>query len=294
MALPDLSVVILNYNAAADVHRCLNALPAACAGLAYETVVVDNASPRPGIDRVAAAFPNVRLIRRRTNDGFSVGYNAGIRAAQASYVLILNPDTIAQPQSATTLLAYARAHQEIGVLGPRLINEDGTLQLSCRRYPDLATSLFNRSSLLTRLWPENRISASYLMSDWDHASVADVDWLSGAAMLLQRDRFFALGGFDEGYFFTMEDVDLCRRMHVVGARVVYFPHATIMHRIGRSARTAPNRVILARHQGMWRYYRTYLGGGAARNAAVAAGIAARCGATLLAANGRRLMRSIPR
>lgn len=289
MSLPDLSVVILNYNAAADLRRCLRALPAACAGLAYEPIVVDNASPRPGIERIAAGFPDVRLIRRRVNGGFSVGYNTGIRAARAPYVLILNPDTEPEPASAGTLLAHALAHPEIGVLGPRLVNEDGTLQLSCRRYPDLWTALFNRHSLLTRLLPANRRSAAYLMSDWDHTTVADVDWLSGAAMLLRRDRFLELGGFDEGYFFTMEDVDLCRRMHAAGARVVYDPHATVMHRIGGSARTAPGRVILARHRGMWRYYQSYLRGGVLRDTAVAAGIAARCAALLAVVQGRRLI-----
>jgi GT2 family glycosyltransferase/glycosyltransferase involved in cell wall biosynthesis len=273
---PDLSIVILNYNAAEHVRTCLRSLPAGCAGLATDVVVVDNASPRPGIERVATDFPDVRLIQRRHNGGFAAGVNTGIRAARADAILILNPDTTLAPGAATRMLGYLRAHPGVGVLGPRLLNTDGTLQLSCRRFPSFSTALFNRHSLLTRLWPRNRFSTSYLMSDWDHATTGDVDWLSGAAMLLNRAALDRVGLFDERYFFEIEDVDLCRRMHAAGYHVVYLPDAAVTHHIGASSRTAPVRVILARHAGMWRYYRTYLRGSLLVDALVGAAIAARC------------------
>jgi GT2 family glycosyltransferase len=130
------------------------------------------------------------------------------------------------------------------------------------------------------------------MSDWDHEGVRDVDWLSGAAMLLNGEALARTGPFDERYFFEIEDVDLCRRMHAAGYRVVYLPEATVTHRIGASSRTLPNRVILARHAGMWRYYRRYLRGSLALDAVTGAAIAARCGVLLARANGVRAMRRL--
>lgn len=287
MTVPDLSVVILNYNTAEHVRACLASLPAGCDGLRYEVIVVDNASPRPGIDAAVAAHPGVRLLKRRRNGGFSAGINTGLRAARAEAVLILNPDTTLASGAAASMLCFLRAHPEIGVLGPRILNEDGTLQLSCRRFPTFAAAAFNRNSLLTRLLPRNRFSSTYLMSDWDHGSTGDVDWLSGAAMLLNRAALERVGLFDERYFFEIEDVDLCRRMHAAGYRVVYFPDAEVTHRIGASSSTLPNRVILARHRGMWLYYRSYMRGGPVLDALTGAVIAGRCLLFLGRANGRR-------
>ena len=289
MSGPRLSVVILNYNAAEHVRRCLTSLPAACAGVDYETIVVDNASPWPGIDAVTAAFPGVRLIRRERNDGFSAGINTGLREARGEAMLILNPDTTVAAGAAAAMLGYLREHPNVGVLGPRMLNEDGTLQLSCRRFPTFSVVLFNRQSLLTRLLPGNRFSTDYLMTDWNHDTVRDVDWLSGAAMLLNRAALTRVGLFDERYFFEIEDVDLCRRMHAAGYRVVYFPHAEVTHRIGASSRTAPTRVILARHAGMWRYYRSYLRGNPALDALTGAVILGRCVFFLTSSSLRRLV-----
>ncbi len=293
-AIPDLSVVILNYNAAEHVRRCLASLPAGCEGLTYETIVVDNASPRPGIEGVVAACPGARLIKRSRNDGFSIGINTGLREARAGAILILNPDSTLAPGAATAMLRHLRVHPEIGVLGPRILNEDGSLQLSCRRFPDFSVALFNRNSLLTRILPGNRFSTGYLMSDWDHAEVKEVDWVSGAAMLLNAEALAQVGLFDERYFFEIEDVDLCRRMHAAGYRVVYFPHAAVTHRIGASSRTAPNRVILARHAGMWRYYRTYMRGGPLLDALTGAVILVRCTLFLTYANALRFLLGLVR
>ena len=168
----DLSVVIVNFNALPHVRRCLASLREGAAELRWEAVVVDNASRERGVEALAEEYRNVRVIRRATNGGFAVGGNAGIRAARADTVFLLNPDTVVRPGAAGELLRYLRAHPDIGVLGPRLENPDGTLQLSCRRFPSFWSGLFNRYSLLTRLAPRNRLSASYLMTDWDHASPA--------------------------------------------------------------------------------------------------------------------------
>lgn len=297
---PQLSVVIVNYNSVAYTRRCLASLAAGAAGLRWEAIIVDNASPRRGVEGLAGEFASVRVIVRRTNGGFAVGANTGIRAARAATILLLNPDTVVRPGAVTTMARYLDQHPDVGVLGPRIENPDGTLQLSCRRFPTLSAALFNRYSLLTRLLPRNRFSASYLMSDWDHTSARAVDWLSGSAMLLPRAALAHVGLFDEGFFFTAEDVDLCRRMWDAGWRVVYLPEATVVHQIGGSSATLPNRVVIERHRGMWRYYRKHLQPSREASAgrwvaavsgmAVAAGISARCLAQLALVNVARSRR----
>lgn len=286
----DISVVIVNFNALAHVRRCLGSLEAGAGGVRWEAVVVDNGSREPGIETLARDVPTVRVLRRAVNGGFAAGANTGIRAARAPIVFLLNPDTAVHPGAAARLLRFLRDHPDIGILGPRLENPDGSLQLSCRRFPTRWSGLFNRYSLLTRLFPRNRWSAAYLMTDWDHTAVRDVDWLSGAAMMIPKQALERAGLFDEGYFFAIEDVDLCRRMHAAGLRVVYHPGAAVTHRIGASSATAPNRVVVARHRGMWRYYRAHMRGGPALNALTGAAIVARCLVQLALVNVARIGR----
>lgn len=297
MEQPELTVVIVNYNALAHVRRCLASLVGGAEGVRWDAVVVDNASRERGVQRLEGEFPNVRVVRRAANGGFAVGVNAGVAATTAPVVMLLNPDTVVRRGALASMLRHLREHPDIGVLGPRIENPDGSLQLSCRGFPTFWTGLFNRYSLLTRLAPGNRHAADYLMTDWDHGSVRDVDWLSGAAMMIPKETFARAGAFDEAYFFAVEDVDFCRRVHDAGLRVVYFPEAVITHAIGGSSRTAPNRVVLARHRGMWRYYRRHLRPhttgvpGRLVDAAAAAGIIGRCTAQLVVVNGARALDS---
>lgn len=284
---PELSVIILNYNAAPLVDACLRSLAAGCMGVRHEVIVVDNASRLGDVAAVVRGFPGVRLIQRRRNGGFAAGMNTGLRRAAAPYALILNPDTVVAAGAARRLLDYATAHPAVGILAPKLLNPDGSVQLSCRRFPTFATALFNRNSALTRLLPGNRYSRAYLMTDDDHTHTRSVDWVSGAAMLLNMAALHQTGPFDARYFFEIEDVDLARRMQRAGYEVVYFPDAVVTHLIGASSRTRPNRVILARHSGMWRYYRTYMAGNFVQDAAVGAAILLRCAALLVRENVRQ-------
>ncbi len=293
MAAPDVTVVIVNYNSLVDVRRCLASLrDGGARSVSWDAIVVDNASAEPGVAALAGEFEHVKVIRRATNGGFAVGANTGIRAAGAPLVLLLNPDAVVLPGAVAALRDYLAANPDAGIVAPRVEDPDGTLQLSCRRFPTFWAALFNRYSLLTWLLPGNRQSSAYLMTDWDHGSTRDVDWVSGAAMLIPRTALDRVGLFDEGYFFAIEDVDLCRRMHDAGLRVLYHPAATVRHRIGGSSRSAPVRVVLARHRGMWRYYKRHLRGGALLDGLTAAGIALRCGVQLIPAlaAARRLPR----
>lgn len=280
-----MSAVIVTYNSRAHVPACLDSLRAHCPDA--EVVAVDNASADGTPELIARDYPWVRLIARTTNAGLSAGVNEGVAASGGSCVVVLNPDVRFDHDVLSPLAAYLREHADVGVVAPKLLDDDGTLQLSCRAFPGYSTAFFNRYSALTRLFPGNRASSRYLMSDFDHASVRDVDWLSGAALMFPRALFDVLGGWDAGFFLFNEDVDFCRRVHDAGYRVVYDPEVAVYHRIGISTSAAP-RVIIERHKSMWRYYRKHLRGNFLRDAVTGAGIATRCGYVLAMSGARKL------
>ena len=275
MGRPSLSVIYVNYESLTHLKRSLDSLLPQAEATGSEVIVVDNASRENVLPALGRSYPTVRAMRRSRNGGFAVGANEGARLATGAALLFLNPDTQVEPDALRCLLTALHSEENIGIVGPKLVNPDGTLQLSCRSFPTLWTGLFNRYSLLTRLLPGNRFSRSYLLSGWQHDTAKDVDWLSGAALLIRRDVFDAAGGWDEGYFFAIEDVDLCQKVHKLGKRVVYEPGAVVEHRIGGSSSRIPLRIIIARHRGMWRYYRRYLRGGSMHQLAVAVGIGGR-------------------
>jgi N-acetylglucosaminyl-diphospho-decaprenol L-rhamnosyltransferase len=282
-----LSVVIVSFNAREPLRRCLTTLFEHQSG-DFEVIVVDNASADGSPDLVTSDFPGTCLIRNATNEGFAVAANIGARAANGDVILFLNPDSELQDDAFSAPADYLRSHPDVAVLGIKVLNPDGTLQLSVRRFPGLQTALFNRYSLLTRLWPNNRFSRSYLMSDWNHGDISDVDWVSGACLMTTRAVIDRIGYFDEGYFWGFEDVDFCKRAHDAGLRVVYYPHTSVIHAIGASARTVPTRALIARHKGMWRYYKHHLCSNVLLDAAVLLGIAIRCGFFVLSSQLKRM------
>jgi GT2 family glycosyltransferase len=222
-----------------------------------ETVVIDNHSQDGTPERLARDFPTVRQIVNSENVGYARAVNQGIRATTGEFVLILNPDCELRPGAVEALFQFLRDHPLSGIVGPKILNADGSLEFSARAYPDHLTFLFNRYSLLTRLFPDNPFSRRYLMTDWNHASTRDVDWLSGACLMVRRRAISHVGGMDESFFMFNEDVDWCRRMNHAGWTVTYVPEAVAVHHIGASRSRVDPRIIYARHQGMIHYFRKH-------------------------------------
>lgn len=281
----DVSVVIVTYNSRATLPATLDSLLTHMNSSTCEIVVADNASTDDTSDFVAQQYPSVKLVRRTTNGGLSAGINDGVAASTGAYIAVLNPDVRANSDVLRPLAEYLREHAATAIVAPKLLNDDGSVQMSCRAFPGYSAALFNRYSLLTRLLPRNRYSSAYLMSDFDHSNVREVDWVSGAALMLPRAVFDEVGGWDAGYFMFNEDVDLCRRVRDAGYSVVYNPTVALYHTIGVSVSASP-RLVIERHKSMWRYYRKHLRGGRMRDAVTAAGIGARC-ITILGANSLR-------
>ncbi len=280
----DVSVIIVTYNSGDVLARCLDSLRAHTSGVLFEIIIVDNASRDRTWLGVAENDPRVRILHLSRNGGLSAAINAGVAASSSTYIMQLNPDTHINHDALALLVTYLREHPDVGVAAPRLLNDDGSLQLSCRAFPGYATALFGRYSLLTRLWPGNPISKRYLMTGFDHSRAADVDWVSGAAFMFPRATHDQIGGWDPGFFLFSEDVDFCKRVHEAGLRVVYVPDATVFHTIGISERPS-TRAIIERHRSMWRYYRKHARKTPLQDIFTAPAIAIRCTFAL----GRRLL-----
>jgi GT2 family glycosyltransferase len=252
----DLSVIVLNWNTKVETRACLESILGQAFKHEVEVIVADNASSDGSREMLATEFPQVRVVAHSTNLGFCAGNNRAVPGTKGRYVLFLNSDTVITEGAFDAMLDFADENPDIGILGPKLLNEDGSLQYSCRRFPNLGAGFF-RNTPLGRLFPNNRFTQDYLMTDWDHASVRDVDWVSGAALMIRRDALEKTGGFDEGFFMYCEDVDLCYRVHEMGMRVVYFPFAVIYHIIGRSTNQVPTRMTYAFHRSMYRFYKKH-------------------------------------
>lgn len=250
----DLSVVILNWNARDFLLDCLRSIQAHPTRAKVEVLVVDNGSYID--DSVAAArknFPDVPVINAGRNLGFARGNNVGLRAAQGRYVLFLNPDTIVHQGAFDALVEWMDAYPRAGAAGPKLLNPDGSLQTSCRGFPSPGVGLF-RNTPLGRIFPHNPWTRDYLMGDFSHEKPAQVDWLSGAALVLRREALEEIGDWDEAFFMYCEDVDMGRRLADAGWERWYVPDAVITHRIGGSSDWAQGAMIRQHHGSMLRYW----------------------------------------
>jgi GT2 family glycosyltransferase len=223
----EVSVCIANWNCRELLRGCLESLHDRPQGVHLETIVVDNASADGAADLVAEEFPEVVLVRNAANLGFARANNQAARKARGRYLFFLNNDTVVPPGTLRRLLEYAQAHPEVGMLGPRLRGADGQFQVSYRQRPTVGT-LLHRTSLLRWTGLLRGAYRSYRRQEFDPTATRAVDVLMGAAVLLPRERFFALGGWDEDFAFGGEDLELSTRVNRQAA-VVYLAQAEILH-----------------------------------------------------------------
>ena len=226
------------------------------ARLAVEIIVVDNASGDGTAQMVRERFPPVHLIANASNRGFAAANNQGLAVASGRHVLFLNPDTLVHPGALAAMVGTLDADEKIGACGPQLLNADGSIQPSARRFPDYGALLHQYTPLrLLRLC--RGAYRRYKMADFDFSSAADVDSLMGAAMCVPRRVLEKVGAFDERFFVYLEEVDLCRRIREAGYRVRFEPAGRITHLGGVSAASATASLFFCRS--LFRYIRKYHG-----------------------------------
>jgi GT2 family glycosyltransferase len=245
------TVVIVGYRAYAELEQCLASLSSHEPTLAV--VVVDHDADEPRGRALAARFPQVLYLPRRANAGFAAGVNHGAQHAGRGPLLLLNPDcTLHQPVSGA-LAAVLAQHATVGIVGGRIREADGRLQASARKFPDATTALGGRTSWLSRVAPGNPLTRRNLTTA-PEAGVTKVDWVTGAFMLIRRETFDAVGGFDEGFFLYWEDADFCKRAAGLGWWTLYAPVAEVVHLTARASAHAPLRSLAAFHRSAFRYY----------------------------------------
>jgi N-acetylglucosaminyl-diphospho-decaprenol L-rhamnosyltransferase len=230
----------------------------------------------------------VRLVGLPTNTGFAVAANQGARTAAANVLLFINPDCLVAPGFLDPLLHELGSHPRHAAVAPCVINEDGSPQGNARGDPTMLTGLFGRSTLLSRLFPSARLTRRNVMvpvAPQERQSAASVDWVSGSCVLVRRNAFDEVGGFDERYFLYWEDADLCRRLRNAGWIIRFRPDARVVHVGARSSRTVRPLAIRAFHRSAYRYYATHVARSpwSARRWLAAGLLLTRCGIKLLGA-----------
>jgi GT2 family glycosyltransferase len=225
---------VVNYNTAHLLGRMFQALEAGRGDLKLQVIVVDNASGDDSVGLLRRQHPHAELIANAANVGFGRANNQALARARGRYLLLLNTDAFVAPDTLPKTVHFMDAHPQCGVLGVKLVGEDGSLQPCCRYFPT-PWNVFLASTGLARLFPRTRLVDDM---SWDHASVRECDWVPGCYYLVRREVIDRIGLFDPRYFLYCEEVDHCRAVRRAGWSVIYYPFTQVVHMGGESAVSA--------------------------------------------------------
>lgn len=279
------SVIIVNYHSWPLTLACVASLRAT-GREDVEILVVDNDT-----EEVPDLPPDVRLVRSGENLGLTRAWNRTIPGTNGELVVLLNPDTVVEEDFFGRVEAFFDAEAHAGVAGPRILDADGELQLSARKEISLLSGLLGRTSLLTRLFPKSPLVKDQFPALGDLSRATEVDWVSGACMVVRRETLEGISPLDERFFLYFEDADLCRRARETGWSVFYLPGVEVLHQTGGSSRSKP-RAIWLLHKSAFLYHRKHGPHGPLNlySAAVLAGLAARALAKLAVSEKDRILR----
>jgi GT2 family glycosyltransferase len=224
-----ITVVIVSYNGRELLARCLDSVLGETAAVRAEVFVVDNASTDGAPDMVEKRFGSVTLIRNRDNLGFAAANNLALRRMSGSVALLLNPDTVLQPGSLQALLGELERDPAVGMVGPRIVNQDGSLQHSVRRFPSVGRQFCEAIGLHRLLRPIGIDCGEVVQGAAVYDSARDVEWISGAVMLVRRQAIADVGLLDEEFFLYSEETDWCRRFADEGWRIRFTPESVVLH-----------------------------------------------------------------
>lgn len=269
----DLSVVIVSYNSKELLRQCLIALVTKVHGIAYEIYVVDNGSIDGSVEMIQSGFPSVRIIANHSNLGFARANNQAIQASGGKYLLLLNSDAIITSDNLHEMINYMAANPQVGALGCRIINPDGTIQTSNNAFPNIFTEFLHivQASHIVR-HPQLRATLGrylgrfmgkvvneYLRVYWDNDRIREVDWATAACLLVRRETITEVGLLDERFFMYYEDADWCLRIHKAGWKIVFHPSFIVLHHVasGRDSRFYSPLQDPRWHKSRFWYYRKH-------------------------------------
>jgi GT2 family glycosyltransferase len=227
----DISISIVNYNTKNLVKQCVKNIIKSKPNLDYEIIITDSGSKDGSIEliktEILPRFPQVRLVKS-SNQGFGTGHNLGLKNSNAKYIMIINADIVILNDAISQLYSFMQANKQCGIVGPKLIYPDMSVQDSCHAWPKFWTPLFRRTSLGKTVWGI-REQKRYDMANYDHTATKQVDWLVGACLLIRKTLWDKINGFDERFFMYCEDIDICRHAWQLNYQVWYYPEARMIH-----------------------------------------------------------------
>lgn len=255
---PVVSIVIVNWKTPRLLAGCLQSIYQDESHPELEIWVVDNASGDGSVELLQSKFPAVKLIANQDNVGFARACNQVIPQCSGDYILLLNPDTVVMPGALRAMVDYLNNNVDCGVVGPKILNPDGTLQLACRRsFPSPEASLY-RLTYLSYIFPNHPKFARYNLTYAHPDQDLDVDALSGSCMMVRKDVIKQVGLLDEDIFMYGEDIDWCWRIKENGWRISYHPAAVVFHYHGASSRFRRIGATINLHKGMEVFYRKHM------------------------------------
>ena len=232
----DLSIIIVNYNVKEFLQNLLYSISKASSNTTMEIIIVDNASDDGSVELIREKFPSVQIISNEKNQGFGKANNQALQIAKGKHILLINPDTIVSEDTFDMLIDFFEKNPEAGLAGCKILNPDGSLQLACRRsFPGPWTS-FCKVTGLSNLFPKSKIFARYNLTYLSEDETYEVDAISGSFMMMRKEVYDTVGGFDEEFFMYGEDLDLCYRIQKAGYKVFYFHNTQIIHYKGESTK----------------------------------------------------------
>jgi GT2 family glycosyltransferase/glycosyltransferase involved in cell wall biosynthesis len=255
--LNSVDIIIVNYNSTDYLIKCLESIYDSLGDISANIFVQDNDSD-DDVNRIDELFPEVLITSNTYNMGFAAAVNQALKQSFSPYVVLLNPDTYIEKGFFKSVLCYMEDNPDVGVIGPTILDHDGSVQGSARSFPTPLTGLFGRKSLLSKLFPGNKITRQNVLTNrCDGITPIEADWVSGACMVVRRKAIEDAGLMDERFFMYWEDADWCKRMWHSGWKVMYFPQATIVHYVGGSSDKLLFRSVFEFHKSSYMLFKKY-------------------------------------
>jgi N-acetylglucosaminyl-diphospho-decaprenol L-rhamnosyltransferase len=251
-----LSIILVNYNGQEFLEKCLNSIKQFVDSQVCEVIIIDNYSVDNSISIIKQNFSSFKLICSPVNLGFGKANNLAVKHSHGEHLLFLNTDTILTENTPKILLEYLQQHQDIGIISPRIVFQDGRYQLSCGRLPNIAVEFLDKIRYgLDQKW-------HFIFADLyskQYSNIKEMGWLTGACLMMRRDVFDRLDGFDESFFMYFEDKDICKRVDEKGLKVIYYPQTSLIHLLGGSSQDVKKSVNTYYRDSQLYYYQKHLG-----------------------------------
>ena len=257
MGRTTLSIIIVNYNAGHYLENCLKSVYAETKQIPFDIWIVDNNSKDASVSMIRSNFPLVNLVENKENTGFARANNDAISKCAGDYILLLNPDTLIMENAIEKMVKFMDENPQTGIAGCKVLNEDGTLQLACRRSIPAPGVAFFRLTGLSRLFPNSKGMAKYNLTYLNPDEANEVDAVSGAFLMIRRQVVDKIGKLDERFFMYGEELDWCLRTKKAGWKVMYYPDAEIIHYKGECSKSNCRKAAFEFYRSMYLFHKKH-------------------------------------